>query len=136
MSFETIKFEVKNGIGWITLNRPGQLNAITKLMLTELNAALDIIEGDDTIRCMVLTGEGRGFCPGQDLNDRAMSPGDGPPDLGETVGKGYNPLMKRLYNLELPTIAAVNGVAAGAGANLALCCDMVLAAEHVKFVQV
>ncbi|MBL4639320.1 MAG: enoyl-CoA hydratase/isomerase family protein, partial [Kordiimonadaceae bacterium] len=99
MPFETIKFEAVNGVGWITLNRPDQLNAITTLMLTELNAALDIIESDDTIRCMVLTGEGRGFCPGQDLNDRAVSPGDGPRDLGETVGKGYNPLMKRLYNL-------------------------------------
>ncbi len=136
MAFETIRFDIENGVAWVTLNRPDQLNAITDLMLKELNAALDTVEADVNVRCMVLTGEGRGFCPGQDLNDRSVSPGDGPRDLGETVGKGYNPLMKRLYNLEVPTIAAVNGVAAGAGANLALCCDMVLAADHAKFVQV
>jgi len=136
MSFETIRFDVEKGVGWITLNRPDQLNAITDLMLRELNLALDKIDADDAIRCMVLTGEGRGFCPGQDLNDRAVSVKDAPRDLGETVGKGYNPLMKRLYNLEIPTIAAVNGVAAGAGANIALSCDLVLAAEHVKFIQV
>ncbi|MBL4789439.1 MAG: 2-(1,2-epoxy-1,2-dihydrophenyl)acetyl-CoA isomerase [Kordiimonadaceae bacterium] len=136
MTFETIRFDVKNGVAWLTLNRPDQLNAITSVMMGEINAALDLIEGDETVRCMVLTGEGRGFCPGQDLNDRAVKPGGERTDLGETVGKGYNPLMKRLYNLHVPTVAAVNGVAAGAGANIALSCDLVVAAEHAKFVQV
>ncbi|MFC3050277.1 enoyl-CoA hydratase-related protein [Kordiimonas pumila] len=136
MAFETIRFEKRNGVAWVTLNRPEQLNAITDKMLQELNAALDTVDTDAEIRCLVLTGEGRGFCPGQDLNDRAVSPGGGRTDLGETVGKGYNPLMKRIYNLAVPTIAAVNGVAAGAGANIALSCDLVLAAENAKFVQV
>ena len=136
MPLETIRLDVDKGVAWVTLNRPEQLNAITGQMQEELHTAFDAIEADESVRCMVLTGEGRGFCPGQDLNDRAVSPGDGPLDLGETVGNGYNPLMKRLYNLSLPTIAAVNGVAAGAGANLALSCDMVLAADHAKFIQV
>jgi len=136
MTFETIKFDVKNGVAWLTLNRPDQLNAITDTMMKELNGALDKVDADDAVRCLVLTGEGRGFCPGQDLNDRAASPSNGRIDLGETVGKGYNPLMKRLYGLEVPTVAAVNGVAAGAGANLALSCDLVLAADHAKFIQV
>ncbi len=136
MQFETIKFDLKDGVAWVTLNRPEKLNAINDAMLRELNAALDMVEGDDQIRCMVLTGAGRAFCPGQDLGDRAVSPGGDKPDLGKTVGQGYNPFLRRLYTLGVPTIAAVNGVAAGAGANFALACDMALAADTAKFIQV
>lgn len=134
MAFETIKFVVENGVAWITLNRPERLNAINTQMFADLNAALDTVEADDDIRCLVLTGEGRAFCPGQDLNDRNMS--EGKPDLGATVGTNYNPFMRRLYNLAVPTIAAVNGTAAGAGANIALACDLVIAADVAKFIQV
>ena len=135
MSYETIIFKVTNGVAWVTLNRPDRLNAITDLMLKELNLALDQVETDEEIRCLVLTGAGRAFCPGQDLNDRAVS-GDGPRDLGETVGNGYNPFLRRFYNLPVPTVAAVNGAAAGAGANFALACDIVIAANVAKFIQV
>lgn len=136
MAFETIKFTVENGVAWITLNRPERLNAINVQMFTDLNAALDTVEADDSIRALVLTGEGRAFCPGQDLNDRNMSDDAGPPDLGETVGGNYNPFLRRFYNLAVPTIAAVNGTAAGAGANIALACDIVIAADVAKFIQV
>uniref|UniRef100_A0A2A4YZ95 2-(1,2-epoxy-1,2-dihydrophenyl)acetyl-CoA isomerase n=1 Tax=OCS116 cluster bacterium TaxID=2030921 RepID=A0A2A4YZ95_9PROT len=135
MSYETIIFEITNGVAWVTLNRPDRLNAITDLMLKELNLVLDQVEADEEVRCLVLTGSGRAFCPGQDLNDRAVS-GSGPRDLGETVGNGYNPFLRRFYNLAVPTIAAVNGVAAGAGANIALACDIVVAADVAKFIQV
>lgn len=135
MSYEAIKFTVSQGVAWVTLNRPERLNAITDQMLSELMHVLDCIESEDEIRCMVLTGEGRAFCPGQDLNDRQAKDGERP-DLGQTVENGYNPLMRKLYNLTVPTIAAVNGVAAGAGANIALACDMVIASEAAKFIQV
>jgi len=135
MDFETIRFEIVQGVAWLTLNRPERLNAITDVMLSELNAALDETEQSEEIRCLVLTGEGRAFCPGQDLNDRNVSGGQRP-DLGETVGKGYNPFLRKFYNLSVPTIAAVNGVAAGAGANIALACDIVIASEAAKFIQV
>ena len=135
MSFETIRYENTAGVAWVTLNRPDRLNAITTKMLAELTEVLKTVETSDEIRCMVLTGEGRAFCPGQDLNDRQVKPGERV-DLGETVENGYNPFMRRLYNLPVPTIAAVNGVAAGAGANIALACDIVIAADVAKFVQV
>lgn len=135
MSFETILFEITNGVAWVTLDRPDRLNAITDKMLKELTAALDEVESNDDIRCLVLTGEGRAFCPGQDLNDRSVAPGERV-DLGETVGNGYNPFLRKFYNLSVPTIAAVNGVAAGAGANIALACDIVIAADVAKFIQV
>ncbi len=135
MSYETIIFKVVNGVAWLTLNRPDRLNAITSLMLKELNLALDNVDADEKIRCLILTGSGRAFCPGQDLTDRAVK-GVERRDLGETVGNGYNPFLRRFYNLSVPTIAAVNGVAAGAGANIALACDIVIAADVAKFIQV
>ncbi len=135
MSFETIFFEISDGVAWVKLNRPDRLNAINDKMLKELSAVLDVVDDNKEIRCLVLTGEGRAFCPGQDLNDRNVSGGQRP-DLGETVGKGYNPFLQRFYNLRVPTIAAVNGVAAGAGANIALACDIVIAADTAKFIQV
>tara|TARA_R110002096_G_scaffold433579_2_gene652570 strand:- start:29538 stop:30299 length:762 start_codon:yes stop_codon:yes gene_type:complete len=126
---------MSKGVAWVKLNRPERLNAINDQMLQELTAVLETVDEDKKIRCLVLTGEGRAFCPGQDLNDRNVSGGQRP-DLGETVGKGYNPFLRRFYNLRVPTIAAVNGVAAGAGANIALACDIVIAADVAKFIQV
>jgi 2-(1,2-epoxy-1,2-dihydrophenyl)acetyl-CoA isomerase len=136
MSFEMIELRIENGVAWATLNRPDKLNSINSKMLEELNAVLDQVEDDEAIRCLVLTGAGRGFCAGQDLNDRNMTSESERPDLGKTVGEGYNPFLRRLYNLEVPTIAAVNGTAAGAGANIALACDIVIASEAAKFIQV
>ncbi len=104
-------------------------------MHAELARALDRIEADGAVRALLLTGAGRAFSAGQDLGDRVMGEGDAPPDLGDTLDRLYNPLVRRLHRLERPVIAAVNGVAAGAGANLALACDLVLAARSAKFIQ-
>jgi len=135
MTYQTIKYEAADGVATIRLNRPDRLNAVTAAMLKELCSALKAIEADKSIRCLILTGEGRGFCPGQDLNDRNTSPDAGPPDIYKTLYEDWLPFTGRLHNLEIPTIAAVNGVAAGAGANIALHCDIVLAAESAKFIQ-
>ena len=130
MSYETIQFE-PGPIARITLNRPDRLNSFTVQMHDELRDALANL-GD--ARVVVLTGAGRGFCAGQDLNDRAVAPGE-TVDLGETVTQCWNPLVRALASLPLPVIARVNGVAAGAGANIALACDIVLAAKSAKFIQ-
>lgn len=135
MAYETILYDLNAGVATITLNRPDKLNAVTGQMIEELMDALTAAEQDDQARVVVFTGAGRAFCPGQDLNDRKAS-GDGPVDLGQTVEEGWNPLMRKIYGLKLPTVAAVNGVAAGAGANLALACDLVYASDKAKFVQV
>ena len=135
MSDPTILLQIADGVALITLNRPDKLNAFTEAMHGELAHAFDRIELDRAIRAVVLTGAGRGFCAGQDLGDRVMGEGDDPVDLGETLDRLYNPLIRRLQKLERPVIAAVNGVAAGAGANLALACDLVLAARSAKFIQ-
>ncbi len=121
--------------GWIevTLNRPAQLNAFTADMHGALAAAFERIEGEESYRALLLTGAGRGFCAGQDLSERATS---GPaPDLGYTIDTFYNPLIRRIRALAKPVVCAVNGVAAGAGANLALACDIVVAARSAKFIQ-
>lgn len=136
MAFTAITFVVENGVANLTLNRPDKINSITAVMLRELCEALDEVETNPEIRALVITGEGRGFCAGQDLNERAVSDDGERPDLGATVRDGYAPMITRLYNLPVPTIAAVNGIAAGAGANIALACDIVVAAESAKFVQV
>ena len=132
----SIVFEVDKGVGIITLNRPDKLNSFNEAQHDALKSALDRVEADPKIRCLLLTGAGRGFCAGQDLSDRNVAPGSEPVDLGHTIGTYYNPLIKRLHNSDIPTICAVNGVAAGAGANLALAFDVVLAARSAKFVQV
>ncbi|MBL4870745.1 MAG: 2-(1,2-epoxy-1,2-dihydrophenyl)acetyl-CoA isomerase [Robiginitomaculum sp.] len=136
MTDNPILFSVKEGVGIITLNRPEKLNSFNEAQHIALGEALDKVEADATIRCLLLTGAGRGFCAGQDLSDRNVAPGSAPVDLGETIGRFYNPLIKRLHRSNIPTICAVNGVAAGAGANLALAFDIVLAARSAKFVQV
>ena len=131
MAYETIDFKSENGIARLTLNRPDRLNSFTVQMHEEVRDALDRL-GD--ARVLVLTGAGRGFCAGQDLNDRAVAPG-AQVDLGESVEKDYNPLIRRLTGLPMPVIARVNGVAAGAGANIAFACDIVIAAKSAKFIQ-
>ena len=131
MAYETILAEQADGIARITLNRPDRLNSFTRAMHAELRDALANL-GD--ARVVVLTGAGRGFCAGQDLNDRAVAPGEAV-DLGETVEESWNPLIRTLAALPQPVIARVNGVAAGAGANIALACDIVVAAKGAKFIQ-
>jgi 2-(1,2-epoxy-1,2-dihydrophenyl)acetyl-CoA isomerase len=131
MTFETILVENTGGIARITLNRPDRLNSFTRAMHQELAEALANL-GD--ARVVVLTGAGRGFCAGQDLNDRAVA-GNEPVDLGETVEASWNPFIRTLATLPQPVIARVNGVAAGAGANIALACDIVIAARSAKFIQ-
>ena len=131
MQYDTIHFDVREGIARLTLNRPDRLNSFTVQMHEEVADALDRLDG---ARTLVLTGAGRGFCAGQDLNDRAVAPGAAV-DLGESVEQRYNPLIRRLTSLPMPVIARVNGVAAGAGANIALACDIVVAARSAKFIQ-
>jgi len=130
MPYETILFE-PGPIARMTLNRPDRLNSFTAQMHEEVRDALANL-GD--ARVVVLTGAGRGFCAGQDLNDRAVAPGQAV-DLGETVQACWNPLIRALTSLPQPVIARVNGVAAGAGANVAIACDIVVAAKSAKFIQ-
>jgi 2-(1,2-epoxy-1,2-dihydrophenyl)acetyl-CoA isomerase len=122
---------------WLTLNRPQALNSLNAALHAELLAALDAAAQDGQVRCVVLTGAGRAFCAGQDLADPmvAPEPGAAPKDLGRVVETLYAPLVRRLRSMPVPTVAAVNGVAAGAGANLALHCDLVLAARSASFIQ-
>jgi 2-(1,2-epoxy-1,2-dihydrophenyl)acetyl-CoA isomerase len=131
VAYESILFEIASPVARITLNRPDRLNSFTAAMHEELRDALANL-GDS--RVVVLTGAGRGFCAGQDLNDRAVAPGEAV-DLGETVEQSWNPLIRTLTSLPQPIIARVNGVAAGAGANIALACDIVVAAKSAKFIQ-
>jgi len=131
MTYESLQFSNSSGIARITLNRPDRLNSFTRAMHAELRDAIASL-GD--ARVVVLTGAGRGFCAGQDLNDRAVAPGEAF-DLGETVEESWNPLIRSLAGLPQPVIARVNGVAAGAGANIALACDLVIAAKSAKFIQ-
>lgn len=126
--------EVEQGVMTITLNRPDRLNSFNDLMHQQLAACLTQAERDDNVRCLLITGAGRGFCAGQDLNDRNVDPSGPAPDLGLSVERFYNPLVRRLAALPKPVIAAVNGVAAGAGATLVLGCDIVLAARSANFV--
>lgn len=131
MECSTIRVERAGGIARITLNRPERLNSFTAAMHAELRDALDSI---GEARVIILTGAGRAFCAGQDLNERAVTPGEAV-DLGETVERDWNPLVRRLAGLPQPVIARVNGVAAGAGANIALACDLVIAGKSAKFIQ-
>jgi 2-(1,2-epoxy-1,2-dihydrophenyl)acetyl-CoA isomerase len=130
LAYETILFE-PGIIARISLNRPDRLNSFTAHMHEELR---DALENLDESRVLVVTGAGRGFCAGQDLNDRAAAPGE-LVDLGTTVETSWNPLIRTLTSLPQPVIARVNGVAAGAGANIALACDIVVAARSAKFIQ-
>ncbi|MBA1147446.1 2-(1,2-epoxy-1,2-dihydrophenyl)acetyl-CoA isomerase [Ectothiorhodospiraceae bacterium WFHF3C12] len=135
MSYENIELEIADGVATLTLNRPKSLNSFNVAMHEEVRDAMDRVAGDATVRCLLLTGAGRGFCAGQDLSDRNVQPGDEAPDLGRSIEDYYNPLIRRLKTLEMPVVCAVNGIAAGAGANLALACDIVLAGRSAAFIQ-
>ncbi len=135
MDYQHILFDLAEGVATLTLNRPERLNSFTVAMHQEVRDALTRVRDDPSARALVLTGAGRGFCAGQDLNDRAVTPGGQRPDLGESIDRFYKPLVLALRSLPKPVIAAVNGVAAGAGANLALACDVVVAARSANFIQ-
>lgn len=134
-AFETILFSISAGAARITFNRPERLNAFTAAMHAEVARALDAVETDPSVRTLLITGAGRGFCAGQDLSDRAIAPGGAGVDLGESLENRYNPLVRRLTAMPIPVVCAVNGVAAGAGANLAFAADIVIAAKSAKFIQ-
>jgi len=135
MSYENILFQSGAGIARITLNRPDRLNSFTDAMHAELRDAMARVKGDASLRVLLLTGAGRGFCAGQDLSEREVPPGTEPVDIGATIERNYKPLVLGLQALPLPVICAVNGVAAGAGANVALACDIVVAAKSATFIQ-
>ena len=130
-----IVVQVADGLCTITLNRPDKLNSFTKTMLESFLEALETAAADPAIRAVIITGEGRGFCAGQDLSDRAVAPGDEAPDLGESLENRYNPAVRLIRSMPKPVIVAVNGVAAGAGANLAMTGDIVIAARSARFIQ-
>ena len=135
MQYENIEFEINNGVAILRLNRPDSLNSFTAEMHGEVREALTGAAQDKAVRAVLLTGNGRGFCAGQDLNDRAVAPGDEMPDLGDSVESYYNPLIRLLTTMEKPVICAVNGVAAGAGANIAFACDIVIAGRSASFIE-
>jgi len=133
--FETITLEITQGVATLTLNRPERLNSLTRLMLGEIAQALASVRLDAAARCLVMTGAGRAFCSGQDLDDEWVDPTLGPVDLGLVMESGYQPIVQALRDLPIPVLAAVNGVAAGGGANIAMSCDVVIAADSANFVQ-
>lgn len=135
MSQPSILLEIDQGVALLTLNRPDNLNSFNAQMHDQMRAALSQIRKDASVRALVITGSGRGFCAGQDLGDRNVAATDTAPDLGESIEKRYNPMLRTLRDLPLPVICAVNGVAAGAGANIALACDITLAARSASFIQ-
>jgi 2-(1,2-epoxy-1,2-dihydrophenyl)acetyl-CoA isomerase len=135
MAYQNILFSIQDGVARLTLNRPDKLNSFTSAMHVEVRAALDSLNANKSARVLVLTGSGRGFCAGQDLADPAVAPGEVAADLGEVVEKYYGPLVRAVRALPLPVVCSVNGIAAGAGANLALACDIVIAAKSASFVE-
>jgi 2-(1,2-epoxy-1,2-dihydrophenyl)acetyl-CoA isomerase len=135
VSYQYIMFEVEQGVATITLNRPDVLNSFIMPMAADVQHALRVAAEDDSIRAVLLTGAGRAFCAGQDLSEAAPADGSEAPPIAEIVRKTYNPMVRGIRALEKPVVCAVNGVAAGAGANLALACDVVLAADTASFVQ-
>ncbi|MDN8272433.1 2-(1,2-epoxy-1,2-dihydrophenyl)acetyl-CoA isomerase PaaG [Acinetobacter baumannii] len=135
MDYQNIIAEEKNGVGYLTFNRPKALNSFNIDMHREVAEVLNQWTKNPEVRCVVISGEGRGFCAGQDLGDRVVDPNAEAPDLGYSIETYYNPLIKTIVNMPKPVICAVNGVAAGAGANIALACDLVIAAKSANFVQ-
>lgn len=135
MGYQNILFDVTDGIARLTLNRPDRLNSFNVAMHGEVREVLAGLQTGSQARVLVITGAGRGFCAGQDLGDRAIAPGGAAADLGESIEKYYKPLIMTLRNLPIPVICAVNGVAAGAGANIALACDLVIATRSASFIQ-
>ncbi|HFG4627115.1 TPA: 2-(1,2-epoxy-1,2-dihydrophenyl)acetyl-CoA isomerase PaaG [Acinetobacter baumannii] len=135
MDYQNIIAEEKNGVGYLTFNRPKALNSFNVDMHREVAEVLSQWTKNPDVRCVVISGEGRGFCAGQDLGDRVVDPNAEAPDLGYSIETYYNPLIKTIVNMPKPVICAVNGVAAGVGANIALACDLVIAAKSANFVQ-
>ncbi len=135
MGYQTILFDVAESVATLTLNRPEKLNSFSVEMHEEIRSALASIRADSTVRALLITGAGRGFCAGQDLSARHVPIDQEMPDVGKSLDTNFNPLIRRLRALEIPVVAAVNGVAAGAGANLALASDIVLAARSASFLQ-
>ena len=133
--YQHILFDPRDGVARLTLHRPDRLNSFNDAMHAEVRDALASVRGDASARVLLLTGAGRGFCAGQDLSDRAVAPGAAPVDLGASIERNYRPLVLALRSLPVPTVCAVNGVAAGAGANLALACDIVVATRSASFIQ-
>ena len=135
MAHEHILFDSLDGVARITLNRPDVLNSFNRTMARELRDIFGVIARDRTLRSVLLTGAGRAFCAGQDLGEASPLPGGALPDLGDFVRENYNPMVRAIRKLEKPVVCAVNGVAAGAGANLALACDIIFAASTATFIQ-
>ncbi|WP_028633988.1 2-(1,2-epoxy-1,2-dihydrophenyl)acetyl-CoA isomerase PaaG [Pseudomonas parafulva] len=135
MPFQHIVFAIEDGVALLSFNRPAQLNSFNTAMHLEVREALKQVRHSSEARVLLLTGEGRAFCAGQDLSDRNVAPGADMPDLGESIDRFYNPLVRTLRDLPMPVVCAVNGVAAGAGANIPLACDLVLAARSASFIQ-
>ena len=134
-TYQHILFDPRDGVARLTLHRPDRLNSFNDAMHAEVRDALASVRADASARVLLLTGAGRGFCAGQDLSDRAVAPGAAPVDLGASIERNYRPLVLALRSLPVPTVCAVNGVAAGAGANLALSCDIVVATRSASFIQ-
>jgi len=135
MSYEHILFALDAGIARLTFNRPDRLNSFNDAMHVEVRDAIARARDDASTRVLLITGAGRGFCAGQDLSDRAVSASEAPVDLGASIERNYKPLVLGLRSLPIPVICAVNGVAAGAGANLAFACDIVIAAKSASFIE-
>jgi len=136
MPYKTILFDIVDNIATVTLNRPDKLNSFTEEMHGELRDAMQRVRDEASLRVLVLTGAGRGFCAGQDLSERVMSGDATDMDVGSTLERNYNPLVLGLRDLPIPVVCAVNGVAAGAGCNFALAADIVIAARSARFMEV
>lgn len=135
MAYTYINFTTEDSVAKIVLNRPDKLNSITRAMALEIQEALNTCSNDNHIRCLLLTGAGKAFCAGQDLEETSNESGKPGYELGETVRNSYNPIITGIRQLEKPVVCAVNGVAAGAGVNIALACDFVLASSDASFIQ-
>lgn len=134
-SSKTVLYKAEAGVATLTLNRPDSLNSVNRQVHTDLRQALDRAAGDPDVRCLIITGAGRGFCSGADIVGAASLSASGPPDLAEVLDTTWNPLIRAMRDLPKPIIAAVNGIAAGAGASIALACDLVMAAKSASFIQ-
>jgi 2-(1,2-epoxy-1,2-dihydrophenyl)acetyl-CoA isomerase len=134
-SYQNIQLLIDEGLATLTLDRPNRLNSFNAKMHWEVKEAFEQIKIDNSVRCLLITGSGKGFCAGQDLSARPLDTSAEMPDLAKSIEKNWNPLVRNITKLEMPVLCAVNGVAAGAGANIALACDIVIAARSASFIQ-